>query len=440
LCLFEKFPLENNVFPLININNLNCSCTIIWLTRYARYFNETGFNLDVLDTICNGTTIEDCEFPSKFSRCRFNVSLSETSLNNEVKEWAQILPELYLIDDKYLNFKSNDYLVSIILFPMVCIFGFFFNLINSIVQYKLNKVDKVNDRFFIFLHSILNCLICFIYFFQLGFKCIEPIYNYCALFSITHLFGRYFYIICIAYIGNVLKTCSNLTQILFLFERLIKISHFTGKALKYIAFIKLQKYLCVLLLFLFSAVINTINLFRFQLDITHKYIVFPIFNQIFFNFNYIFSYLNFLYLIINHLLIIFWQFFLNLLILYSSKASITYKSDLVNADKSRNLISNKIQRRSLILILLSGASLLIMHLPDFVLTFYLATLFIYFSDRRLANVYEIGFFEYSSQYYYDLASLLYFLYYLFNFFFFILFDKNFRKQFYRIFFKQKNFE
>jgi hypothetical protein len=135
-------------------------------------------------------------------------------------------------------------------------------------------------------------LICFIYFFQLGFKCIEPIFSYCAYFSITHLSVRYFYIICIAYLGNVLKTCSNLTHILFSFERYIKISSNKGRCLKLVEFIKSRRKRSFLVLLLSSVLINLVNLCRFQYDLNLNFLIFPVPNELFFNSKFIFSYFN----------------------------------------------------------------------------------------------------------------------------------------------------
>lgn len=110
------------------------------------------------------------------------------------------------------------------------------------------------------------------------------------------------------------------------------------------------------------------------------------------------------------------------------------KKKLVKADNRKKKKNNNVQRRTTIMIFLSGISILMMHLPDFIVSLFLASYFKY-----IINVYDIGLFEYSSQYYYDLASLLYFMYFSFNYFFFMLFDKNFRRQFYSFFFKTKSY-
>jgi hypothetical protein len=104
------------------------------------------------------------------------------------------------------------------------------------------------------------------------------------------------------------------------------------------------------------------------------------------------------------------------------------KNKLVNTKPVKQKNKN-VQKRTSIMIFLSGVSFCLMHMPDFVISLYLAS---FFSHNRAIvdiDIYEIGLFEYSSQYFYDLASLLYFVYYSLNYFFFMLFDKNFRKQF-----------
>jgi hypothetical protein len=211
-----------------------------------------------------------------------------------------------------------------------------------------------------------------------------------------------------------------------------------SKASNLFLLIKSQKYLSLILFLLFSAVLNSINLFRFQVDSHHKYIIFPILNEAFFNFNFVYSYLNILFIVFNHFFMIIIQFFLNILLFYFTKPFISDQKKLINPEKSEKKKSNNVQRRTTIMIFLSGVSLLMMHFPDFIISVYLATLFIYVSGGSLKNIYEIGLFEYSSQFYYDLASFLYFIHYSFYFLFFILFDKNFRKQFYSLFSKQKS--
>jgi hypothetical protein len=237
-----------------------------------------------------------------------------------------------------------------------------------------------------------------------------------------------------AYIGNVLKTCSNLTQIIFSFERYIKVSANKGKGSKFLEFIKSKKRLCFFVLLLFCAIINSVNLFRYQHDLNPHYLIFPVPDELFYNSKFVYSYLNIAYIVINNFFVIIIQFILNYMLFWFIKTSIDKKGKLgsVLSEKNKKNADNA-QRRNTLMILVSGISLLLMHLPDFIISIYLANLF----NKILPNSFEVNLFYHSSHFYFDLASLLYFIYYSFNFFYFMMFDLNYRKEFCSLFSKKK---
>jgi hypothetical protein len=128
------------------------------------------------------------------------------------------------------------------------------------------------------------------------------------------------------------------------------------------------------------------------------------------------------------------QFVLNALLFTFVKSSIEKKAKLavIVAEKNKKK-ADRVQRRNTLMIFLSGISLLMMHLPDFIISLCLASLF----NQILPNSFQVNLFYNSSHFYFDLANLLYFIYFSFNFFYFILFDLNFRKEFFNIFSNQK---
>lgn len=80
-CLFRKFPHQKLVYPALSTKPfLSCSCTVIWLIQYNKYyFNRNRLNTQsVINCTSNETflnqSIANCDFPDKLQRCAADVS------------------------------------------------------------------------------------------------------------------------------------------------------------------------------------------------------------------------------------------------------------------------------------------------------------------------------------------------------------------------------
>jgi hypothetical protein len=110
-CLFAKFPINKHVYPLIKTkDNLNCSCTLIWLIKeYKNFLNRQQFALfktksveKCLDEVSEdfSTFESECNFDEKILSCedKFQRKSSENvQLSNNGLLFGQaidILPSL----------------------------------------------------------------------------------------------------------------------------------------------------------------------------------------------------------------------------------------------------------------------------------------------------------------------------------------------------------
>jgi hypothetical protein len=89
-CLFQHFPHNKLVFPLIKTNSLvlNCSCTLVWMFKYHRYSQANLFHRSVAK--CNlyegekfEAMVHDCKLDERVKNCSSPEQLDEISNKND---------------------------------------------------------------------------------------------------------------------------------------------------------------------------------------------------------------------------------------------------------------------------------------------------------------------------------------------------------------------
>jgi len=72
-CLFQNFPHDKLVFPIINtLPNLECSCTLLWLIQYKDIYPET-FSLMNTSSVFN--CINRLDFKDLIQKCNFKTKI-----------------------------------------------------------------------------------------------------------------------------------------------------------------------------------------------------------------------------------------------------------------------------------------------------------------------------------------------------------------------------
>lgn len=89
-CIFKDFPHHKLIFPIIETNgeDLPCSCVVLWLTKYRKYYTGLYSNDINSDSVnhCHDSSLENrynaCNFEQKLNDCKL---ISEKNLIIETK-------------------------------------------------------------------------------------------------------------------------------------------------------------------------------------------------------------------------------------------------------------------------------------------------------------------------------------------------------------------
>jgi hypothetical protein len=432
-CLFKYFPHENYVYP--KIEGCFSTCTYYWLTKNYKLYKIPDFN-------CKYSKPTDCDFDFLLALCdtkTWDYNILDTSDTNDY---------YYLYDEMY-KMKQYDYMLSVIIFPIICFLGILFNLLNIrvLTAKKFKREFRENMYRQMLINSIVNLLICIIYMFRLTIKCIDPIENYCPSSLISNKTIRIFFLTFINYFGNVLKTLSNLISIFISVDRLIISTDSRYFILKIIK--KFDAKWVYILFFLFSLAINIIKIFQFDYEIDYNQFTFPIMNKDFYNIQKWYSYLNFVSIFFNNFCVIIVQISIDSVLFTLIKKS--FKQNKISMiTKNHNMKKDeKVERNIRIMIISSTFFLFILHVPDFVNSVYMASLYasphtiiqplnviVTKDNERVIDAHSIYLFSYILS---ITADVIYFIGYSLNTLFYYCFNTHFRKSLDSIFNPYKNF-
>jgi hypothetical protein len=415
-CLFEHFPFENYIFPAIF--DCSLSCLFLWLVQYEKYFNdEVNLNCDL-----KPKPTQECDYEKMRNLC-FG---KEDELNFSSNEYQ----DYYFLYNRNYVLKSYDLTISIVLLPLTCITGILLNLLNIIVLRNRLFLKAFQNRMYkqMLLNSVVNMIICMLYLIKLSIKCIDPINNFCLVFLVTNKIYRYVTLTLVNYIGNALKTFSNLIQLSISLDRFILSTDKRNPFLNTFANMDLVKFL--ICNFLLSFLLNTVKLFEYDYDIDYTKLKYPIIQENFYNFTFIYSYLNIFNILISNLGLILIQFFIDIYLFRFVKKSmrhkellITDKNNLKKNNSKHNTNNLKSERNIKLMIITNSMCSLVLHSPDLLISIYMATAYFY-ADSVLFYVENFDLFSFILS---DLGDVIYLFGYSMNFFFFYYFNGYFRK-------------
>jgi hypothetical protein len=428
-CIFAGFPHENNVFLLPDL----CynTCTFYWLTQYSKLFNLSFYFLCERPS---ENVINECNFSQRLSRCKILSSNKISSQDNLDYDFY------YLFDENY-QLKYFDYLFSVVLFPVVCLFGVFLNLLNILTIRNRHMKNELKDRMYKQMHinSVIGLITCAINLSSLTIKCIDPITSFCLSSFITNKTYRYFILILTNIFGNVFNTCSNLIHVSIALDRYIKASGTKLRLLKIFSECNLK--LLFVCEFVFSFLINTVKFFKYEPDIRYNDFLFPkVFNK-YYNFQFMFAFFNVAHIVLSDICLMLIQTCIDLFLLAFLHHSAQKKNLILNNSSSKNAqnLSNKksinkntnnnskAERKVRLMIVISGTLTTLTRLPDLIISIVMASSYkeILHSSQSSDTVF---FFIYD-----NISHFIFFLGFSFDFFLFYSFNRNFRLSFKNLF-------
>jgi hypothetical protein len=208
-CIFANWPHAKSTLPILDSDGLTeCTNTIKWLvSNYGRY----SFTTNLFFTNNSITIYEKCQkstFDNKTLLCE------NGSLNNS----SYLYPETYEIG---LIVSFIDNIIVFVFLPVACIIGFLLNWrVIKTVQQNDNKELKDELYKYMSVNSKFNCIYCLVLVFYPVNVCLD--YNnydmFCSSINRT-LLAQLYKIVAVAYLGGVLKMCSNICYIFMTLNR-----------------------------------------------------------------------------------------------------------------------------------------------------------------------------------------------------------------------------
>jgi len=400
-CLFKDFPHDNRViFQVFTCFN---SCTFYWLTQFS------------FDITCQHSNVTNCDFDLMKLNC--DLSLNVQNVNDTEYN------KLYILFDPNHIMKLNDFTLSIIAFPTVCSLGIIFNLLNIIVLKNAKFSKSFNARMYqqMVIKSTINLIICIIFLLRLTIKCIDPISSFCFVSFVNNRLLRHFMLTLAYFVGNSLKTCSNLVHISFVLDRLVLISE---KKLDFLKKFSLIDYkLLFLIELVFSFLINSIKIYQFEYDPITSFSLYPRIFTEYFDFKYVYAYFNILCIFITDFLVIILQLYFDFALIVFVKETIVNKKSLISHGFHQRSKNEKLERNTKLMVALSGICLFIFHSPDLCISVFMA-----FTYKRNRGSY----YDYQNLFSFlliNISEVIYFISYMLDFFIYYFFNNVFRLSF-----------
>ena len=273
-CLFSNFPHEKLVYPLIIMKGvkINCSCTLLFLLQhgldYNNFYEKVNKNFINTSNLPMGYCLEDQEaYLNLFKKCELE---NRRVLCNKSSFEQRVYLDLSIFDLKMIV-KFIEYLVMVILNPILSIMGIISNVMVMIV---VNKVKKKKDKFndmkkakdgmfnHIFIHSLFNVFYCVIFMLKLVNECINNTLFCSSVY--TDVASQWFKIVLIEFFGNVIKLSCNVSYTSITVSRLIIMKNNSKSIIKKFGDVKIKVYLMVLLAI--TLLLSLFKLFEFNID------------------------------------------------------------------------------------------------------------------------------------------------------------------------------
>jgi hypothetical protein len=266
-CLFAQYPHPNSMIYVLNSANLtNCTMTIRWLMSY---FLASNVNMtSILKNFPYALQIYSICVDSLNGTANFGPMIAQCNLSSKYGG-ATLYAEDYQTE---FNTELAQNLFIFIFIPIACVLGLTFSIIIIykiyLYRFDLNQNTqhflKDNIANYMIANSVFNSLYCVIFLFYPINGCVDLLYgSFCSSIHTSYV-SQYYKIIFIAYAGEILKMCSNISIILINVNRHMLIGREHSAFLEFVSQwdFKWTIGLSVLL----SAVLNIGHIFQYQLN------------------------------------------------------------------------------------------------------------------------------------------------------------------------------
>jgi hypothetical protein len=433
-CLFKDFPHSQLVLPvIIGATSLTCTCTLQWLQMnytnfkplfvvindYEKFLNEsfTSYSQNgLLFQFCNEKT--ECDMVDLDSRC--NISKSYTKILDDV--------------DLYFVIKWLQYILLIILQPLLASIGIINNFLILVTLRNKEKQKLFKDQMYkhMEINSFFNIIYCIIKALSLINICINQSAHslFCSRFY-TQEWSQYLKIIVQHILGNVFRTCVNVSYLFFSLCRLIDSSKLKEK--KYFKkILKLNLKLYVFLLLTFSILISLFKVFQYEItwrkdsiDSSAEYPL-EIYNEMtcsltrFTSKCKLFDSLKIVNNLFNDILFFVFNIALDLFMLKYFNQAIDHKISLRKSNADNTDLFNK-KKKINRLVILNGILFFISHMPEFII----AVLLLSFREKIThfcTHQIPCDLLNEEAQFFYLISIMC-------TFYLFLIFDRNFKESF-----------
>jgi hypothetical protein len=265
VCIFSSFPIQKEVFSLLNTNLTVCTDTIAWLTQNYNVFNQTyPFQLTMFSEQMFSICLENSKTEPNMTLIQVKIDQCLLHQSNGSKQQGQ-----YILDGDYYQvqylFEFVVNLLAFVFIPFGCIAGLLLN-VRVIWTIRKNRKVELKDNFYKYmsLNSKFNCLFCLIYvFYPINF-CQKYETGYFCSTIYTSIVAQVYKIFFMTYFGESIKMCSNISYILISVNRYMLIGKEHSPLLEKISKWKIKK--SVPFTILFSLLINIGHIFQYRIN------------------------------------------------------------------------------------------------------------------------------------------------------------------------------
>jgi hypothetical protein len=167
-----------------------------------------------MESPCDISYLNNTELDRMFNLC--NISGSESNQQEQLNSYSTYA-DYY--QTRLISILSVE-LIPFVLIPCTCLIGLFLNW-KIIRTLKDNEKKDLKEDFYKYMsaNAKFNCLYCLIFVFYPMTSCTWNLsYHFCSSIYTTQ-FVQYYKIVMIAYLGEVVKMCANISYIMMTFNR-----------------------------------------------------------------------------------------------------------------------------------------------------------------------------------------------------------------------------
>jgi hypothetical protein len=254
-CIFAQFPVNGSIHLTIDTTNVTsltyarlCKAGNIDMTTFP--CNQT-INLSNYQTI-NNDIIDEMLKLCKIKRNETDKQPGEDDCPSYADSYHTQLVRMLFVE-----------IVPFVLIPCACLIGLFFNW--KIIQtINKNKNKSLKEDFYKYMsaNAKFNCLYCLILVFYPMTSCIWRLDTTFCSSIFTTQFVQYFKIVMMAYFGEVVKMCANISYLMMTLNRYLLVGKDHAPWLVTLAKLEFKWVICGSILF--SALINIGHGWQYQ--------------------------------------------------------------------------------------------------------------------------------------------------------------------------------